>query len=254
MFCTLARALAIGGGGSQNSAYHAAVLPRVFPALEQSFGAPFLECCASPINAYYERYLSLCLDTDYKFGSLGSFFACRPGKGHFFIHPPAVPGFVNRVLDHIFSWFPTPEHSERRSLTVLLLVSNPLALPQEEFDRLGSLVHVVVTRQELAAFNHAFLDGQQHRKENQRIFRKPHPYPSLLCFFQTQRAARKVPITGELLREVKFAFRFQHDREKTPGITIEAPPSSSATSQETSADRAYGNFTTPPAAKRIRFD
>jgi len=69
------------------SAYQAALPKRMLQTLQDCFGVR-CECFASPLNRYCDVFCSLFPDTDYFFGSRGSFFDFRPKMGSFEVNPP----------------------------------------------------------------------------------------------------------------------------------------------------------------------
>ena len=88
-----------------------------------------MECFASPLNCRYSRFCSAFLDTDFVFGSMGSFFDFSPRSGYvvtyfvssfakielniyccwyrrlahrcFEANPPFIPKVIKRMADHM---------------------------------------------------------------------------------------------------------------------------------------------------------
>jgi hypothetical protein len=82
------------------SGFQAALPPVAFDALQAVFGIQ-MECFASPLNSYYEKFCSAFFDTDEAFGSVGSFFHFRPTTGSYEVNPPFAPGIIRGAIDHI---------------------------------------------------------------------------------------------------------------------------------------------------------
>ena len=258
VYCALARAMAMAGGGGLTSSLHGAVPAFLFKALQKAFSEPFLECFANPINAHHSRFFSASLDVDFKFGSLGSFFHASPSSGCFFAHPPPSPLCVPRVLTHILSWFPSAEFSKSNSLSVLLLLSLPSSLSeQQRLTLLESTDAVVVSVHSLPQLQHAFLDGQQHRKLPHQSLRRAHPHASLLVFFQTSLAAQHHPVTSTLFHSLEVALQLPLERpvpsrKHSSTSTAFFPTASSSSPSTSSLNATVLNDSRPN--KRIRFD
>lgn len=108
VFCLLLRyGLLPGGGSGSGSASstmlgrHQAALPApVMNTLLADFDCRF-ECCASPFNARYPRFCTAYPDTDTPFGGVCNFFAFKPKRGCYLLHPPAEAGLVLRMVEHM---------------------------------------------------------------------------------------------------------------------------------------------------------
>jgi phosphorylated CTD-interacting factor 1 len=60
-----------------------------------------MECFASPLNSYYDKFCSAFPDTDMKFGSIGSFFKFIPDSGCFEVNPPFCEVVMQKMAEHI---------------------------------------------------------------------------------------------------------------------------------------------------------
>lgn len=202
IYCLLARHLALSGGGSQTAAFHAAAAPAVFRVVHAHFGAPAIECFASPLNAHYSRFCSLSLDVDYKFGSLGSFFHLAPSRGVFFAHPPAVQRLVDAAAAHVAHLLAAAA-AARHALTFLLLTSLP---PSHDLPAAARGSDVVRRDVVLEPSTYAFCNGHQHRKDPEQLFHAPYPWQSTVYILQSPRAAKKHPVSDEFVARLVDAF------------------------------------------------
>jgi hypothetical protein len=66
-------AIAVADERQGGPGFQAALNGATFRVLKEQFGVRH-ECFASPLNCNFEHYCSAFLDTDYLFGSCGSFF------------------------------------------------------------------------------------------------------------------------------------------------------------------------------------
>ena len=79
----------------------AALPSKVFSKLSQIFNIK-KEMFASPFNCYFNSYCSAFYDTDYYFGSMGSFFNFEPNENGFFqCNPPFTEQVIERLADRL---------------------------------------------------------------------------------------------------------------------------------------------------------
>ncbi|KAF8302238.1 putative Phosphorylated CTD interacting factor 1 WW domain containing protein [Trypanosoma cruzi] len=95
-FTMLLRYRSLFGEMGYNQGPHAAVPPLVMRQLCEAFDVQ-CEAFASPINAQLSHFGSLFPDTDYYFGSLGSFFDLSFVAGHYEVNPPFVTAVLQRL-------------------------------------------------------------------------------------------------------------------------------------------------------------
>ncbi|RNF04737.1 hypothetical protein TraAM80_04879 [Trypanosoma rangeli] len=95
-FTMLLRYRSLLGDMGYNQGPHAAVPPSVMRELHDAFDVR-CEAFASPINAQLPLFGSLFPDTDYCFGSLGSFFDLKLIAGHYEMNPPFVTAVLQRL-------------------------------------------------------------------------------------------------------------------------------------------------------------
>ncbi|EKF28590.1 hypothetical protein MOQ_007658 [Trypanosoma cruzi marinkellei] len=95
-FTMLLRYRSLFGEMGYNQGPHAAVPPLVMRQLCEAFDVQ-CEAFASPINAQLPHFGSLFPDTDYYFGSLGSFFDLSLVAGHYEVNPPFVTAVLQRL-------------------------------------------------------------------------------------------------------------------------------------------------------------
>ncbi|CBH11188.1 hypothetical protein, conserved [Trypanosoma brucei gambiense DAL972] len=96
LFTLLLRYSSLFGDLGYNQGPHAAVPPAIMQQLCQVFDIQ-CEAFASPLNAQLPLFCSLFPDTDYFFGSLGSFFDIALTAGHFEVNPPFVTAVLQRL-------------------------------------------------------------------------------------------------------------------------------------------------------------
>ena len=78
-----------------------------------------IECFASPLNCYAERYCSAFGEAEHQFGSLGSFFDLDPRSGTFEANPPFVPELMNAMVDRIHALLADPKRGPLSFLVVI---------------------------------------------------------------------------------------------------------------------------------------
>ena len=79
----------------------AALPSKVFAKLNEIFHVK-QEMFASPFNCYFNSYCSAFYDTDYYFGSMGSFFNFEPNNNGFFqCNPPFTEQVIERLADRL---------------------------------------------------------------------------------------------------------------------------------------------------------
>lgn len=240
VFCLLARTLALSGGGSQTAAFHAGVAPKVIAVMDAHFGKPVIECFASPLNAQHNRFCSLSLDIDYKFGSLGSFFHFTPKRGVYFAHPPSLLHLVNATWAHINQCLQAA--GSKKKLTFVLLIQ---ALPD-------STSSEFLTRQfDLAPSTYSFFNGHQHRKDLENLFHAPNAHQSTVFFLQTPTAAKKQPITDTFIEDLISAFSSKMSRSRSSRTREDYEDEADESHQ---AEQVGGDEVAPPSVKRSRFE
>jgi hypothetical protein len=95
VFCVVARYETLSGS---SDGYQMAFPSTGFQWLRDHMGVN-VECFASPLNVWNQRFCSIAYDTDRYFGSLGNFFGydASKGGGSFEANPP----FVESVMEHM---------------------------------------------------------------------------------------------------------------------------------------------------------
>ncbi|RLN90151.1 hypothetical protein BBJ28_00015126 [Nothophytophthora sp. Chile5] len=181
LFCLLLRYDSLDGGGFQEC----------FDALLEHFDCK-MECFASPLNCRYSRFCSAFLDTDFAFGSVGSFFDFAPRSGCFEANPPFIPKLIKRMTDH---------------MTALLDVAD------------GALAFIVIiptwqeteTHLRIPQKQHGYCEGkQQIRKTRWRIA----SFDTSVFFWQNAKARTKWPITEKALENLRVAFKSKQVEER----------------------------------------
>lgn len=95
LFCLLLRYEILG-----NTSVQAALPTKIFKLLNKELNIKH-ECFASPLNAHNKTYCSAFIDTDKKFGSVGSFFDFYPKNGFYEANPPFNEIIMQKMVEHI---------------------------------------------------------------------------------------------------------------------------------------------------------
>ena len=196
VFCMLLRYEALGSHGSQ-----CAVPPAVFELMRERLGVR-LECFASPLNAWAERFCSAFADVDAPFGTLGSFFDFSPPHGSFEVNPPFVPELLLAAVHRAEALLAA---AERRAAALSFVFVVPQWEPLPFWRHLmgsgwrrGPPLH-------LAADRHAFVDGAQHTKHDADRLR-PSSFGSTIAVLQTARGAAKWVVDASLIEQLAARF------------------------------------------------
>jgi len=170
---------------------HGGMPAEVFEAATQWFGVT-AECFASPLNCYYDSYCSAFYDTDYPFGSLGSFqeYDFSAG-GSFEANPPFSEEFMARAFDHMISELATPA-----PLQFLIFVPDWQHPPSPAIERVKAAATFSVS---IPPAEHVYVTGHQHGPEHgpknsptrSKYYNPPHN--SNFILLQNAAAAKKWP-------------------------------------------------------------
>eukprot|EP00937_MAST-01D_sp_MAST-1D-sp2_P004538 g4538.t1 len=197
-YCVLARHEGLQGGGFQ-----AALNEEAFDVLLERFGVGF-ECFASPLNCRYAAFCSAFLDTDFRFGSVGSFFDFDPSGvgGAFEANPPFVPEIIDAMAARMEQLLRAAETRAPAPVPLCFIVVIPAWTKQAAWRRLRDCPflrrHV---RLKQAA--HGFTEGKQWaRKTRWRVA----SFDTSVFFLQNSAAARRWPATDEAVQALRIAF------------------------------------------------
>ncbi|CEG36430.1 Phosphorylated CTD interacting factor 1, WW domain [Plasmopara halstedii] len=198
LFCLLLRYDSLDGGGFQ-----AALNEECFDVLLEEFDCK-MECFASPLNCRYSRFCSAFLDTDFAFGSVGSFFDFSPRSGCFEANPPFIPKVIKRMADHMAELLT----AANGPLTFIVII--PSWQKTEGWQQLNASRynqrHVLIPQKQ-----HGFCEGkQQLRKTRWRIA----SFDTSIFFLQNSKACNQWPVTDQKLKLLKQAFKSKQADER----------------------------------------
>ncbi|CAI5742587.1 unnamed protein product [Hyaloperonospora brassicae] len=198
LFCLLLRYDSLDGGGFQ-----AALNEECFDVLLKDFDCK-MECFASPLNCRYSRFCSAFFDTDFAFGSVGSFFDFSPRSGCFEANPPFIPKVIKRMAEYMTALL----NAADGPLTFIVII--PAWRETEGWKGLNASrfnqAHVSIPQKQ-----HGYCEGkQQIRKTRWRIA----SFDTSVFFWQNAKACSKWPVTAEKLDRLKRAFRSKQVEER----------------------------------------
>lgn len=217
LFVLLARYHGIQGHG-----YQAACGEKVFEVMADHYGVNF-ECFGSPLNSYFSRYCSAYPDTDWCFGSMGSFFQFRPKQGSFECNPPFIPTIMLAAVDHIEDLLRTSESQPTgNGLTFVIVV--PGWLDDPAIIRLSQsswkTAHYTIAR-----IDHGFCDGAQHQRMDRY---RESPFDTFIYILQNTSGATAFPTTPQGEQALRRAM-------------AQTVPSDSAKMRRLKAGRGFGD-------------
>ena len=160
LFCLLLRYHTLGSDG-----YQAAVPDDVFTYMKKTLRVS-QECFASPLNSYFDTFCSAFLDTDRKFGSIGSFFRFFPESGIFECNPPFAEVIMQKMVEHMEYLL----NATKKSLTFIVVVpkwddaGSPMWMSMSHSRFLTTVLEVKP--------GHKYYKGDQHR--NRKLWSTTH--------------------------------------------------------------------------------
>jgi len=215
IFVLLARYDLLEGAGLQSS-----LNGSVFDILLEHFDCR-LECFASPLNSRYERFCSAYVDTDRKFGSLGSFFNFNfeglKSGGCFQANPPFTSDFIHAMcirMEHILT-------NAQLQVPFMFIVFVPAwkdSKGWQSISKASSLVHHLFLSQKDNP--HYYTEGTQHRRMKGRY--RMASFDTSVFFLQNHKAKEKWPITEMMLQELRNAFALNPEGKTFPGAKVAA--------------------------------
>lgn len=197
LFCMLVCMESIGGSG-----YQAALPPSAFRLLHQRLGVS-MECFASPLNCTLPAFCSLLPHVDAAFGSRGSFFEIWPSEGSFEMNPPFVPEIMTAAVEHAEELL----SSSKGPMSFAIFV--PAWKKVACWDQLVRSKWLRGPIEEIAAHEHAFCDGAQHKAASHY---RPSSFDTAVAFLQNDAGASRWPVTTEFLEELRAAVAATGER------------------------------------------
>lgn len=214
IFVLLARYDLLEGAGLQSS-----LNGRVFDILLEHFDC-CMECFASPLNSRYERFCSAYVDTDRKFGSLGSFFSFDfeglKNGGCFQANPPFTSDFIHAMcirMENILT-------NTMLQVPFMFIVFVPAwkdSKGWQSISKSSSLVHHLFLSQKDDP--HYYTEGTQHRRMKGRY--RMASFDTSVFFLQNHKAKEKWPITERMLQELRDAFALNPEGIKVSAAKAE---------------------------------
>mmetsp|Transcript_61763 Transcript_61763/g.145575 ORF Transcript_61763/g.145575 Transcript_61763/m.145575 type:complete len:720 (+) Transcript_61763:199-2358(+) len=214
LYLMLSRYNSLLGHGMQ-----CALPENVFTVLDKRLGASF-ECFASPLNARYPVFCSAFLDTDAKFGSLGSFFEAtakvegkkgllRPGDrgylrehmlregGGYEVNPPFIEGIMHASVQRVYDIMAEAEAATHNAPALTFVFILPGWLESGAYRQLAASARgsgdapMCVQQFLIAASDHGYVSGAQHQRKD-RFFEVP--YDTAVFVLQNRAARALFPI------------------------------------------------------------
>lgn len=197
LFCMLVCMDSLGGSG-----YQAALPPSAFRLLHQRLGVS-LECFASPLNCTLPAFCSLLPHVDAAFGSRGSFFEIWPSEGSFEMNPPFVPEIMTAAVEH------AEELLKNSKGPMSFAIFVPAWKKVACWDQLGRSQWLRGKIIEIAAHEHAFCDGAQHKAASHY---RPSSFDTAVAFLQNDAGARRWPVTPQFLDDLRASVAATGER------------------------------------------
>ena len=158
-----------------------------------------LECFASPLNCRFPCYCSAFFDSDFAFGSRGSFFQYEPREGSFEVNPPFIESIMVASVRHVSKLlqvkisclsfvFIIPGWKE--STAYIELESSPF----------------LVYRLGVAAKDHGYASGAQHQRRDRFL---DAPFDTIVYVLQNTRG------------RAKYGLRLDDKTKKSPSTSDE---------------------------------
>lgn len=226
------------GGGS----FQCSLPPPVFDTLKADFGV-FFECFASPLNAHFPRYCSAFEDTDFAFGSLGSFFQFRPTEGSFEAHPPPVQTLVDAMVAHMDDLLLMTK--KPLSFVVILSAAGESSPLWQAVRKSRYCTHV----EALLSHRHCFTEGLEHRRKDATL--KLGVRPSAVFWLQNEGAAQRWAVKPEALARLHAAFAGRDPKSaEAAAAPVSAPAAAAAAKDEPTSVAAAAAATATSGAAR----
>jgi len=197
---------------------HAAAPEKVFHFLQGAFSVQF-ECFASPNNCFFPYFCSAFPDTDWPFGSCGSFFDLEMLAGAFEVGPPYTEEVLLMTCHHVELLLERSRHSN--PLTFFVFVPD-----WTDCEGISRLRHSNWCTAEIVGVGgkHWYVSGVQHiakRETNERYYRPPH---GTICFvLQNHKAKQRLPMYEPVKDELRGRMQ---DRDYPVRIGVEHKPRS----------------------------
>ena len=178
----------------------AALPQRVLKELHETFGVT-QEMFASPFNCYFKNYCSAFLDTDFYFGSNGSFFDFEPSEGSFECNPPFTEEVIERMADRIDYLL----GKTKSPLSFIVFIPEWLVPPTPGLVKMENSVY---NRKHFNAENgnHQYISGSQHLsvKSKNDLYKSVHN--TRIFFLQNDQGFSCWPPSEQNIQILKIAI------------------------------------------------
>jgi len=157
------------------------------------------EVFASPLNCYFSNYCSAFIDTDWMFGSCGTFFDFLPVSGSFEANPPFVEEVMEAMADHIELILT----SSNKPLSFAVFVPDWIDPPANALVKMSASKFLRAER--VIKEEHYYICGGQHLpSDNTRYYKAIHG--THIYFLQNDEGYITWPPTQEKLDDIVTAM------------------------------------------------
>eukprot|EP01038_Epipyxis_sp_PR26KG_P014659 gene14659-19694_t len=211
LFCVIARYETLSGN---SDGYQMAFPNNGFQWLRDKL-AVTVECFASPLNCWNQRFCSVARDTDRFFGSLGNFFLFEghTGKlgfdnfglelgGSFEANPPFVESIMNQMayrIEYLLNTFSNAPFSFVVIVPAWVDCEGVILMSSTKYGRPHQGFRLVLEKKQ-----HNYRPGMQHRTAHDE---QPSNVDTLVFFIQNDLGAEKWPVTLNDTEELKELLR-----------------------------------------------
>jgi len=209
IYCLLLRYSAMFGISErrfEGAGLHAACPVEVFDLFNREMHV-HSENFASPLNCYFADFCSAFSDTDFWFGSLGSFFEFFPQSGTFESNPPFSEELMQVMVLHMESLISesnqrNEQNNATDTLTFMIVVPN--WMDAESLQWLCKSPHLTFETV-LGANEHSYINGFQH---SEPVHKRKYSAVHETHFFVLQnKQAAQQPITTDFVKQFKASFQ-----------------------------------------------
>ncbi|GMH93666.1 hypothetical protein TL16_g12693 [Triparma laevis f. inornata] len=179
--------------------YQASITSNLMIVLQEELSVG-CECFASPLNRQLGRYCSMWGDTDYWFGSWGSFWGLEPEEGSYEVNPPFDPFTITQAFIKILQELQTA--TVPLSFTIVVpWLKDTSAIVNGNDDEVGAEFKTFVRRC-LKVEDAKFCLGMQHKDGGH--FKAQGP--TMVCVAQNDLGAAKWPLKDLGAKKIVDAF------------------------------------------------
>lgn len=162
IFIMMVRYMSLFGDISsrEGTGFQGAVPKAAFDIMTDKFDVG-LECFASPLNCHYAHFCSAFVDTDFVFGSIGSFFDHTFVAGSLEANPPFTIELMQDMVDHITKCLQSSMSTMTASSSMLtFIIVIPAWTDSKPNDDLRASPWMV-SHNVLKAYEHKYISGEQ---------------------------------------------------------------------------------------------